>query len=133
LICVVISQLVVFASCKGRPKENVTETDRGAFKVLVRSQEFHNSGSLNIDICMANISSPDFPSNGAQCFLKGYDFSGLAVKWTSEREVEISFAGGRVSHFTNYAFVYPNGPIPVEFHAILRDGHDTGSNGVPGR
>src|ERR1019366_233291 len=96
LICGVISLLVVLASCKGKPKENVTEIDRGAFKVLVRSQEFHNSGSLNIDICVANISSRDFPSKEAQCFLKGYDFYNLAVKWTSEHEIEISFAGGRV-------------------------------------
>jgi hypothetical protein len=34
---------------------------------------------------------------------------------------KISFACGRVSYFRNYASVYPSGPVPQEFHAVLRD------------
>ena len=105
----------------------MTEVENGPFKVLIRSQEFHHSAIRNIDICVAQTSARKFPKDKSQCFLHGFDFSGLSVKWESEREIEISFACGRVTHFTNDAFVYPNGPIPVEFHATLNDGCGTRS------
>jgi len=64
-----------------------------------------------------------FPKNKKpQCFLHGYDFSGLSVKWLSPRDIEIAFDGGRVTSFTNFAIVYPKEPVPAEFHATLREG-----------
>jgi energy-coupling factor transporter transmembrane protein EcfT len=108
---------------RGKPNETVTEARNGPFKVLVRSQEFHHSGSINVDICVTDSSNLAFPKNEKlQCFLHGYDFSGLSVKWLSQQNIEIAFDCGRVTTFTNSALVYPNGPVPVEFHAILRDG-----------
>jgi hypothetical protein len=108
---------------RGSPNEKVTEARNGPFKVLVRSQEFHHSGIFNVDICVTDSSNVAFPENEKlQCFLHGFDFSGLSVKWLSQQNIEISFDCGRVTTFTNFALVYPNGPIPVEVHAILRDG-----------
>ena len=108
---------------RGKPSETVTEARNGRFKVLVRSQEFHHSGSIIVDICVTDSSNAAFPKNEKlQCFLHGYDFSGLSVKWLSQQNIEIAFDCGRVTTFTNSAFVYPNGPVPVEFHAVLRDG-----------
>ena len=107
---------------RGKPNETVTEARNGPFKVLVRSQEFHHSGSINVDVCVTDSSSLAFPKSKLQCFLHGYDLSGLSVKWLSQQNIEIAFNCGRVTTFTNSAFVYPNGPVPVEFHAILRDG-----------
>jgi hypothetical protein len=108
---------------RGKPNEKVTEARNGPFKVLVRSQEFHHSGTFNVDVCVTDSSNLTFPKNEKlQCFLHGYDFSGLSVKWLSQQNIEIAFDCGRVTTFTNSAFVYPNGPVPFEFHAILRDG-----------
>ena len=108
---------------RGKPNETVTETKNGPFKLLVRSQEFHHSGIINVDVCVADSSNPGFPKNEKlQCFLHGFDFSGLSVKWLSQRDIEIAFGSGQVTTFTNYAVVYPNGPVPVEFHATLCDG-----------
>jgi len=107
---------------RGKPDETVTEARNGPFKVLVRSQEFHHSGSINVDICVTDSSSLAFPKSKRQCFLHGYDFSGLSVKWLSQQNIEIAFDCGRVTTFKNSAFVYPNGPVPVEFYAILHDG-----------
>ena len=108
---------------RGKPNETITETTNGPFKVLIRSQEFHHSGSINVDVCVTDSSGLAFPkSERPQCFLHGYDFSGLSVKWLSQQNIEIAFDCGRVTTFTNSALVYPNGPVPVEFHAILRDG-----------
>jgi hypothetical protein len=108
---------------RGKPNETVTEARNGPFKVLVRSQEFHHSGTINVDVCVTESSNPAFPkSEKLQCFLHGYDFSGLSVKWLSQQNIEIAFDCGRVTTFTNSALVYPNGPVPVEFHATLRDG-----------
>ena len=108
---------------RGKPTETVTEAKNGPYKVLVRSQEFHHSGTINVDVCVADSFNSAFPKNqNPECFLHGYDFSGLSVKWLSQRDIEIAFDCGRVTTFTNSAFVYPDGPVPVEFHATLRDG-----------
>jgi hypothetical protein len=108
---------------RGKPSETVIETKNGPFKVLVRSQEFQHSGIINVDVCVADSSNPAFPKNEKpQCFLHGFDFSGLSVRWLSGRDIEIAFDSGRVTTFTNYALVYPSCPFPVEFHASLREG-----------
>jgi hypothetical protein len=118
---VLLLAFMLFAG--GKPNETIAETRNGPFKVLVRSREFHHSGSINVDVCVTDSSSIAFPkSERVQCFLHGYDFSGLSVKWLSPQNIEIAFDCGRVTSFTNSAFVYPNGPVPVEFHAILREG-----------
>jgi hypothetical protein len=116
--------MIALSSCRGKPDETVTEVKNGAFKVLIRSQEFHHSGIRDIDICVANTSSHGFPDNRVQCFLRGFDFDGLTVKWQAPQVIEVSFRSGRVSHFTNSAFVYPGGPVPEEFHVLLCDGCD---------
>jgi hypothetical protein len=108
-------------SCGKPTEENVTEVKNGMYKVDVRSQEFHHSGIRNVDVCVADIASSQFPTDKGQCFLHGFDFSGLAVKWVSERNVEISFACGRVSKFSNFAVMSKGRPLPVEFHATLFD------------
>ena len=121
--CVVLACMVSLASCHGHPTEEiVTKMQNGQFKVVIRSQEFHHSAVHNVDICVDLASSKLFPENKLQCFLHGFDFSGLSAKWVSDRDIEVSFTCGRVTHFTNSAVVYPNGPVPVEFHATLRDG-----------
>jgi hypothetical protein len=112
---------LVLLSCGKPTEENLTEVKNGAFKVDVRSQEFHHSGIRNVDICVADVGSNQFPTDRGQCFLHGFDFSGLAVKWVSDRNVEISFACGRVSKFSNFAVMSKGQPLPVEFHASLND------------
>lgn len=122
---VTIFILVVFSlgvlSC-GRPtEESLTEVKSGTYKIDIRSQEFHHSGIRNVDICVADVASNRFPADKAQCFLHGFDFSGLTVKWLSERNVEISFSCGRVSTFSNFAVMSKDRSLPVEFHATLAD------------
>jgi hypothetical protein len=112
--------LVVF-SCGKPTEENLEEVKDGAYKVAVRSQEFHHSGIRNVDICVADVASTQFPTDNGQCFLHGFDFSALTVKWLSEGNIEISFACGRVSEFSNFALVANGHPVPVEFHATLND------------
>jgi len=121
-LCAVFCLMIALSSCRGKPDETITEVKNGAFKVLIRSQEFHHSGSLNVDICVANTSSLGFPENRIQCFLEGYDFDRLTVKWQGPQIIEVSFRTGRVTHFTNSAFAYPGGPVPTEFHILLCDG-----------
>jgi len=120
VLCVLLLAFMLFA--RGKPDESVTVVENGAFKALVRSQEFHHSGTVNTDICVAETSSRKFPkANSPQCFLQGYDFSELTVKWLSPQAIEVFFRCGRVSTFRNSTFVYPGGPVPVEFYATLHD------------
>jgi hypothetical protein len=105
----------------GRAKETLTEVKNGDFKIVVRSQEFHHSAIQNVDICVASSLNSDLPTKPYQCFLHGFDFSGLSARWKSGREIEVSFQGGRVTQFENSALVYPHGPVPVEFHVMLCD------------
>ncbi len=114
--------VVLLQACKRVTEQTLSETVNGAFKIIVRTQDISHSGSRNVDVCVANASSPGFPDKKVQCFLSGYDFDGLSVKWQGPRVIEVSFSSGRVAHFTNSAFVYPGGPVPEEFHALLCDG-----------
>jgi hypothetical protein len=122
-ICAVFCLMIAMASCKPT-EEIVSAVENGPFKVVVRSQEFHHSGTRNLNICVAQTSSREFPTAKLQCFLRGFDFSGLTVKWRGPHEIEVSFECGRVTYFTNDAFVYPKGPIPDEFHVTLRENCD---------
>jgi len=120
-LCVLCCLLLLLQACKRTTEESVSETRNGDYKVVVRSQEFNNSGIRNLDFCVAETASHQFPQKKSQCFLHGFDFTGLSVKWRSQRIVEISFACGRVDQFRNSAFVYPEGPVPEEFYVILQD------------
>jgi hypothetical protein len=117
------------ASCTSK-KESVDEIRNGAFKIDIRSQEFNNSGVINIDICVAETSALEFPKGNLQCLLHGYDFDGLKAKWISPREIEISIDCGEVSVFSNYATVLKTEMDPVEFHAVLRDNANCHSSGI---
>ena len=114
------------ASC-GKPEESMTEVENGRFKIVIRSQEFHHSAIRNVDVCVEETSRHKFPRDNAQCFLHGFDFSGLSVKWQSEREIGVSFRSARITHFANYALVSPDGSASVEFHTTLCDGCRTGA------
>jgi hypothetical protein len=68
MFCVLCLLLPVLQSCDGVTEETITETKRDAFKVEVRTQEFHNSGIRNVDICVAETASRKFPNEKYQCF-----------------------------------------------------------------
>lgn len=119
--------VILLQSCKRVSEQSVSEVANGSFKVLVRTQEISHSGTRNVDVCVANAFSSGFPDKKVQCFLSGYDFDGLSVKWQGPRVIEVSFSSGRVTRFTNSAFVYPGGPVPEEFHTLLCDGCITAS------
>lgn len=120
IISVYLLLLCVLA-CGKLTEEKLTEVKNGAYKVYVRSQEFDHSAIHNVDICVADVASSRFPADTRQCFLHGFDFSGLAVSWLAENNVEISFSCGRVTKFSNFALISKNHPVPVEFHATLID------------
>jgi hypothetical protein len=120
-IPVILFGAMLLTSC-GKPEESITKVANGRFKVLIRSQGFHHSAIRNVDVCVVETSDRRFPKDKAQCFLHGFDFSGLTVKWRSPNEIEVSFRTGRVTRFTNYASVSTDGSLPVEFHTTLCDG-----------
>ncbi len=107
--------------CKSKPDETRTDVRSGDYKVMMRTQEFHHSGSLNVDVCVAPANDTKFPNKPLQCFLHGYDFSDLQITWRSPTEVVINFRCGRVTQFSNSAVVNENGPAPQEFYAFLND------------
>lgn len=72
-------------------------------------------------MCVAQVGDHQFPKNKRQCFLHGFDFTGLSAKWQSQHVIEVSFDCGRIDQFRNSAFVYPKGPIPEEFYVTLHD------------
>jgi len=124
-IPVILLGAMLLVSC-GKPDESITEVANGRFKLLIRSQEFNDSDIRNVDVCVAESSDRRFPKDRAQCFLHGFDFSGLSVKWRSQNEIEVRFRSGTVTRFTNHAAVTPQDSVPVEFHTTLCDGCRTG-------
>lgn len=111
----------MLSSCGSKPQEAIAEYKGDIFKIEARTQEYHNSGIKNVELCAMPISFVDFPKDEGQCILKGYDFSDLFVKWKAPQEVEISFKCGRVSSFKNFALVPGRGGQPVQVHATLID------------
>ena len=115
--------LFVFPILRGKPEEHIVELQNGAFKILVRSQEFGRSGIRNVDVCVAEASSRSFPTSRAQCFFHGFDFSGLSVAWRSQRDIEVSFRSGYLTQFENTTSVLPTrSSVPEGFHTAVRDG-----------
>ncbi len=121
LLLVATCFALLLQGCKGKPDETRTEVRSGDYKVVTRTQEFHHSATLNVDICVTRATDAEFPSKRLQCFLHGFDFSKLQTTWRSPTEIVISFRCGRVTHFKNSADVYDNGPAPHEFYAFLND------------
>ena len=111
----------IVVSCGKPTQEHVEEVKNAVFKAEIRSYEFHHSSLFNVDICVAELKAKTFPTGRGQCFLHGFDFSGLSVKWRSERDLEISFDCGRVTTFSNFAILSEGREVPVEFHATLRE------------
>jgi len=118
--------------CRKVTEQSVSEVKNGNFKVMIRSQEFNNSGSKNIDICVANTSTHAFPDKKLQCFFNGYDFDGLAVRWQGSQVIEVSFRSGRVTRFSNSATGYSDGGSPEAFHILLCDGCGAASTDTKG-
>ena len=50
----------LFRIIRGKPEESVTEVQNVPFKVVIRSQEFLHSGTVNIDICVAETQAVRF-------------------------------------------------------------------------
>jgi hypothetical protein len=116
--CSILALLIL----KGKPEEHVVELQNRSFKIMVRSQEFLHSGTRNIDICVAEVSSRVFPRKRMQCFLHGFDFSGLSVAWLSERDIEVSFRSGYLTEFSNSASVSTTSNSVQGFHVLVREG-----------
>ena len=108
-------------SCRKPTQENLEEVKNYSFKAVIRSYEFYHSSLFNADVCVAEANANTFPTDRGQCFLHGFDFSGLSVKWRSERDLEISFECGRVTTFSNFALLSEGREVPVEFHATLHE------------
>lgn len=112
---------LLLQGCGKATESLVSKVRYGSYQVLVRSQEIDNSSIHNVDICVAKQSESVFPTDQKQCFLHGFDFSKLLVKWRTGTVIEVSFQCGRVDQFRNSAFLYPNGPVPVQFYIVLND------------
>ena len=125
IVCILVLLTLFSTGCRSTTENQVTEFNKGNFKIEVRSQEFNGSGTHNIDVCVVQSSSHAFPADKEQCLMHGYDIDDLSVEWQSDRDVNISFNCGRISSFRNYASVPVQGSSPVEFHAQLVDKCDT--------
>lgn len=60
LLCCMV---ILLQSCSTVTRQSVSEIDNGPFKVMVRTQEFNNSGSEIVDVCVANTGSHEFPDH----------------------------------------------------------------------
>jgi hypothetical protein len=117
---VIFVLLFALEACSGKPDEAIVEYTNGTVKALVRYQEFRHSGIRNVDVCVADTSSREFPNDKIHCFLRGYDFSQLSVSWISDVLIEISFDCGVVLSYQNIA-ILDSGPNRVGIHAKLVD------------
>lgn len=121
LALILISVTCILQSCSRVTAENTRSVINGEFKAIIISKEFNHSGSTVVQICVISASASKIDDAKQQCFFNGYDLGGLVVTWPSPRHIAVSYDSGRVTHFTNSAFVYPQGPVPTEFRISLAD------------
>jgi hypothetical protein len=122
LTLAVIGVLLSLASCSKVTTETRKRVTNGEFSIIVDSKEFNHSGSAVIDICVAGAHDPNIGRPKQQCFFTGYDLGELSASWLSRDHISIRYASGRVTHFTNSAFVYSgSSPVPSEFRISLSD------------
>jgi hypothetical protein len=88
IIYIVFLLTLTLAACGKPTEETIAEFKNTRYKVDVRSREFHHLGIRNVDVCVTDVNNQMFPQDKGQCFLRGLDFSGLAVSWHSERDIE---------------------------------------------
>lgn len=124
VVAVFLLGIAITACAQDRTETTHVSMD-GRYKILIISQEALRSGIRNIDACVLKSSETGIRSSDRklQCFLHGYDFSDLTIKWKSASSILVRFRSGRISQFKNYAVV-PDQTNPVEFHIFLDDGGD---------
>ncbi len=128
LTVILCFSVTILQGCRHVTESSISTIRSGNYQLLMRSQEFNHSGIRNVDVCVAEGADNVFPSDKRQCFLHGFDFSGLSARWTGQRNIELSFDCGRVDQFRNSAFIYGHGPAPEEFYVTLQDSCKPGTN-----
>lgn len=130
--CLLCSLMICLQGCRTVTKQTISQVANGPFKVMIRTREYSHSGSYVVDLCVASSGDPQFPEHPgrtSQCFLNGYDFTDLSVRWRGPSVIEVSFDSGIVAHFTNSALASASGSTPVSFHTVLCDGCDPARSG----
>lgn len=119
---IVVIAAMLLTACSEPQTVRLTYFKYGSYKVAIRDLEFLHSGIHNIDVCVTNVQDNSFPTTkGFQCFLNGYDFVDLSVKWRSAHVIDIYFRCGNVSSFSNGAVISGNRKAPDEFHVFMHD------------
>lgn len=113
--------LPFLASCSEPTAPVVTEIRNGAYKIVINSQGFSDSGIVNVDVCVVDAAAKKLPSDRMQCIFHGFDFNGISAKWVSDEAVEISFNCGRLTQFSNTVQIPVGDGTYREFYARLND------------
>lgn len=111
---------LALTSC-AKPEDRITEVPNGKFKIDIRYREYLKSGTVNIDVCVADRASNEFPTDHGQCFLHGFHFNSVSVKWVSDSNAVITFDCGRVTTYQNSALITADRKVPDAFNAKLND------------
>jgi len=121
LIFILCLYLPVLASCSGPTKSTLTEIRNGDSKIVIKSEEFGDSGIINVDVCVVDAAARKLPSDRGQCIFHGFDFNKISAKWLSDEAVEISFDCGRLSQFSNTVQIPVGDGTYRQFYAKLND------------
>jgi len=104
-----------------KPDERIVEVPNGKFKIDIQYREYMKSGTINVDVCVADGGSKGSPTNRGQCFLHGFDFNKISAEWVSDHNVIISFECGNLTFYRNTALITEGREIPDDFNAKLID------------
>jgi hypothetical protein len=114
-----LSVLALTACAK--PEDRIVEVPNGKFKIDIRYREYMKSGTVNVDICVADRGSAEFPTDREQCFLHGFDFKKISAEWVSDSNVMITFECGYLTVYQNSASIREGREISDDFNAKLID------------
>lgn len=114
-----VSAFVLTACAK--PVDRIVEIPNGEFKIDIRYREYMKSGTINVDVCVADRGSTEFPTDGEQCFFHGFDFNKVSAEWASDSNIVITFDCGYLTVYQNFAAIRKGRETPDGFNAKLID------------
>jgi hypothetical protein len=120
LICILGLSALVLTAC-AKPEDRIVEIPNGKFKIDIRYREYMKSGTINVDVCVADRASTEFPTDGEQCFFHGFDFNKVSAEWVSDSNVVITFECGYLTVYQNFASIREGREISDDFNAKLID------------
>jgi len=112
---------ILNGACFNPTHRNVSHLQNGPYDAIIINTEYIHSHQIDTDVCIVPHANSLRTRSKEQCFLHGYDFSHVDLKWLSSHELSIHTGCGVINSFHNHGLIRRRGDAPLGFRAVLSD------------